>query len=338
MSEEISLCGGDVFEAQVSDSDRWHRDCPSSLDGYPYDSLTYNWQQIAGSNPQLGTYKTPTNEQFVYWQAPPCIGTIIIKLTADDKPDEAFKACPGGSSDRNDPSKDFEKTVNVVLPTGCEEAGAHDSSIHWIHPDDNFESTTCSPFGYCAQYSASKDVNFAYENCQWKCEISNVVAETTIEVRCPTCIPGMVSVFSASEVPCAEANLAKYDLDDTDLSDDIGAPRNKYWCYEATVAHELFHRSEWMGFYGSQLNAAISACEAMTVTIDCGDSYTTTCLGAYYLKIGEINQKFSDAFQNAVWQMNDPNTPLNEAEQRAYTVSYVIEHSISAALPAGCGP
>jgi hypothetical protein len=56
------------------------------------------------------------------------------------------------------------------------------------------------------------------------------------------------------------------------------------------------------------------------------------------MKINEINGKFEEALQNACVSMNNPDTPLNEAEQRAYEVSYGIEHPISAALPEGCSP
>jgi hypothetical protein len=149
----------------------------------------------------------------------------------------------------------------------------------------------------------------------------------------------MVSVLSAEEVPCTDANLAKSDLNDTNTADDHGAPRTKYWCYWATVAHEMYHRNEWLSFYGGELGRAISDCEAMMVDIDCENSSTTTCGGAYSMKINEINEKFEKAFRNAWDSMDNPDTPLlNEAEQRAYEVSYGIEQPISAALPEGCSP
>jgi hypothetical protein len=148
----------------------------------------------------------------------------------------------------------------------------------------------------------------------------------------------MVSVSSASQVPCSDANIAKFDLDDTDLSDDHGAPRTTYWCYDATYAHEFFHRGDWILRYLPELDTAISACESMTVTIDCGHPETTTCSGAYGTKACEIEEFFNRAWRNAWESMNPQSTSLNEAEQRAYEVSYEYEHSISAALPGGCSP
>jgi hypothetical protein len=50
------------------------------------------------------------------------------------------------------------------------------------------------------------------------------------------------------------------------------------------------------------------------------------------------DESLKEAWQNALANMNNPNTPLNEAEQRAYEVSYEYEHPISAALPGGCSP
>ena len=193
-------------------------------------------------------------------------------------------------------------------------------------------------FGYCDVYGVTPDVNFTYENCQWKCEISNVITETKIEVRCSLCVPGKVSVSSAGEVPCVDANLAKYDLNDTDLNDDEGSPHTKYWCYDSVKAHEVYHRINWQNIYEEELNTAISVCEAITVVIDRRDPDTTTCWGAYNLNIGEINARFDEAWDNARNRMDDPNTRVDEAEVRAYMVSYAFEHPISVALPGGCGP
>jgi hypothetical protein len=246
--------------------------------------------------------------------------------------------CPGSS--RNDGSKDFQGTSTVSLPDGCSNAGPHDSSIHWINPDDDYYSTTVAPFGEFTFSPATSDVDFRYNNCTWVCEISNVEAETTILVRHPaTLLPDQVSVSQASDVPCNEVILAMFDLHDTDLTDDIGAPRSKYWCHTATCHHETKHRTDWQGFYGEKLAIAIECVESFCESnIDCGDPDTITCQAAENYWQDRIQEQFNEAYDDARKAMDDPSTDVKECEVWAYLVSYEYENAIYALLPEGCTP
>jgi hypothetical protein len=232
------------------------------------------------------------------------------------------------------------KEVTVTLPNGCDYAGPHDSSVSWINPGDDYASWTCGVFGEFMRYMATYDVDFKYENCVWLCEISNVEAETRISVRDPaSLLPDQVSVEEASDVPCVDANCAKVDLDDTDLDDDEGAPRCKYWCYSASIGHEEQHRADWQEFYGDALDDAIEYLENTCQSdIDCGDPNTISCHAAQNFWEITIVQWFLLAWNQARDKFDDPDTPLNEADQRAYEVNYLLEHPISAALPEGCTP
>jgi hypothetical protein len=226
----------------------------------------------------------------------------------------------------------------VCITVGCSSAGPHNSSVQWINPDDDYHSFTCAPFGEYNVWVATYDVDFKYTNCTWVCEISNVEAKTQILVRDPSSLPGKVSVSQASDVPCADANLAKYDLNDANTADDEGAPRTKYWCYNATVAHEEKHIDDWQSLYRTQLDISIACCELCHSDIDCDNPDTITCQAAENYWQGWITTYFALAALNAWINYDDPDTPFQESDQRAYSTSYGFEQPISAALPEGCTP
>ena len=260
-----------------------------------------------------------------------CDGNCCDPCNCETCVDGECKVCDG------DPNQKCCDGCCISLSNGCEYAGAHDSSVHWTDFIDYY-SLTVSPFGLFGAYPATYEVDFKYNNCIWVCEINDVNAETTILVRSPSSLPGMVSVAQASDVPCDDAELAKYDLDDTDLTDDIGAPRTKYWSNIATILHEQKHRSDWQEFYGAELDNAIFCSESLQSEIDCEDPNTITCQAAENYWNTWIQDFFRIAWEKALKKMNNPDTPVDEAEVRAYEVSYMIEHPISAALPGGCTP
>lgn len=335
--QNAKLCEQKTHTSSITDKDHWVSGCPTPTEGTPADSLVYSWSKAAGSGPS-GTFIGDTNQPSVVWQAPPCTGTVTITLDVNDKSDPMDNPCPGPGNTRDDSPINKSDTATVSLPTGCEYAGAHDSSVHWINPSDAYLSATVPPFGDFTAYPVTYEDDFKYDSCKWVCEISDVNAETRIRVRDPNSLAGMVSVSQASDIPCVDANLAKYDLDDTDLTDDIGAPRTKYWCYNATVAHEEKHRSDWKTFYGDELAIAIACCELCRSDIDCSDLNTITCQAAENKWKPWIQTYFTIAAEEAAAAYDDPNTPIDEEEVRAYLVNYGIEQPIPAALPGGCKP
>ena len=277
----------------------------------------------------------------VGWQAPPCVGTVIITLGVNDKPDEMYDTCPGSSSTRDDDPQTFLGIFSTVsLPTGCKYAGAHGSSVHWTDLADYY-SLTVPPFGTFEWWPATYEFDFKYKDNDgiWVCEISNVNAKTEILVRSPSSLlPGQVSVAMASQVPCIDAYLAKWDLYDPNLTDDEGAPCSKYWCHIAVMFHEQKHRTDWKEFYGGKLAIAIANSESLQSVIDCGDPDTTTCQAAENYWKYSILAQFIAAEYYALRSYNDPSTPVNEADVRAYAAEYEWEQPISAALPDGCTP
>lgn len=228
--------------------------------------------------------------------------------------------------------------VDIVLPSGCSEAGSHDSSTHWDHTTDTDVSSLGS-WGLFTPSHATYDFEFKYESCTWVCEISNLHAETEIQVLKYN-YPGYVSVLFASDVPCVDANLALSDLYDPNIYDDQGAPYSKYWSHTAVVAHEMTHRSDWVNYYGAEVTNAVSYCESVAVvTVNCSYPETTTCQSVKNGTAGQlVPLRFQFAWLQAWAQMNDPNTALNEAEQRAYLAEEAILSPIVGALPGGCTP
>jgi hypothetical protein len=127
-------------------------------------------------------------------------------------------------------------------------------------------------------------------------------------------------------------------LDDPDLTDNQGPPYCKYWCYTAIIAHEEMHRADWRDFYGETLSDAITTCESFQSNIDCGNPHTITCQAAKNYWQSTIQAFFAQAVFEAQDLYNNPDTELDEAEQRAYEIQYEFDHPISAALPEGCKP
>ncbi|MBA7526311.1 hypothetical protein ES705_18472 [subsurface metagenome] len=291
-----------------------------------------DWENWPDGEPTWDVYDQPSGAN----------AKITVDPSYDDEVDITNLSFLGNyyiEADCGDSTDDI--TITAFLPSGCYIAGQHDSSVHWINPNDDYRSETIPTFGsYNKNYATQYDDDFKYSSGKWKCQISNVVAQDRILVRYPfSLLPDNVSVESAADVPCDEAEFAKYDLDDTNLADDVGPPYCKYWCYTAVIAHEECHREDWRGFYEQTLSEAITTLERDCFSyIDCGDPDTVTCQAAKTYWQLRIRQFFSLAFIQAATLFNNPDTTLDEAEQRAYNAQYIFDHPISAALPEGCTP
>lgn len=263
---------------------------------------------------------------------------ITVDPTYDDEVDITNLALPGNyviEADCGDSTDDI--IITASLPSGCGNAGPHDSSIHWN--DSQNYNWGGPPFGLFLEKEATCDVDFKYSSGKWVCQISNVEAKTACYVISPD-TPGLVCIDKASDVPCeppTEPNQAKFDLTDTDLDDDEGPPNEKYWVHRAIVAHEEYHRWDWKRFYGPELDAAIHWCEQLCRNIDCSNPLTHTCEGAKSFWIAEIDKTLNDAYDIAEEDMDPKGTTLKEDEQRAYYITSFINHEIADALPEGCG-
>ena len=93
----------------------------------------------------------------------------------------------------------------------------------------------------------------------------------------------------------------------------------------------------WKYYYSERLEAAITFAEENAITsIDCEISYTTTCQTVRDYWASAIDALFEGAWEEAHRDMDDPDTPVDEAEVSAYLASSTIERPVSDALPDGC--
>lgn len=108
-----ALCQQVGFGADVNDYDHWVSGW--GYQQFPKDTIdSYSWS----TNPPVGVWRSAQGSATRDWQAPPCIQTVQVRLDVDDKPDPAYGGCYG-HMDRDDPSKLFTTTIQVVLPTDC---------------------------------------------------------------------------------------------------------------------------------------------------------------------------------------------------------------------------
>ena len=108
--------------------------------------------------------------------------------------------------------------------------------------------------------------------------------------------------------------------------------------HSAVVAHEYKHKDDWVGMYQPELQGAIAFAESISVVIDCDCWWTIHCSSVLLDWEADIWIAFQEAYISACEQFDNPSTPLDESEQRAYLVSSGINHPVSNALPGGCGP
>jgi len=331
----VYICEDCYFHSDYTDYDYWE-DGSGNYE-FPLDTLTYNWSATGGT-----WVEGANTQQDFEWTAPPITDFYFVSLTVDDLPDEMDNPCAG--SNRDDEEDMYGKWVHTMLPGGCEVASVHDSSIHWLYPDDDYQAdlTGSGCWGYYgfAAGQLEYDVDLKYNNGFWVCEISNVKPYSVIKVWASN-RPGYANVETASDVPCepsSEPEQAIYDLLDISTSDDIGPPFSYYWCHSAVVVHEEKHRSDWETFYTPELAAAIAKWDGFHVEIDCDEINTIHCLAARDQIIYDIEYDFYIAYDLAYLQFDNPNTPIDESEQRAYNASALItDEIVLELLLGGCG-
>jgi hypothetical protein len=176
--QDAKLCEQVTHTSSISDADHWFQggNGGGGCEGNPSDTIsTYSWSKIAGDNPETGTFIGDTDEDTVEWQAPPCKGTVIIKLTADDAPDSMDNPCP--NSERNDDSEDFEVTSTVSLPTGCTTGtksvslGSHDEGAPPCPSTKCGETAFNFPWGITAP-NGLVTLSAKYNECKWTFQVT----------------------------------------------------------------------------------------------------------------------------------------------------------------------
>jgi hypothetical protein len=293
------LCDEELFSSLVVDQDHAHNDCPG-YDVTPFDTLGYYWDQDTGSNPQVGTFLSSRNSSNVRWQAPPCTGTVIIKLNVDDLPEPLYNSCPGGDGTRDDDQLDLQKTVNVVLPSGCEE-GEKSASLQ----SQKVGSPSC-PSNACGTTTPPviEDITLEakYNECSWVFQVS--VDSTVSSGPCPGNYTEISWPIDTSVV--TQDNYC----DIVDLywnGNGCGSVNGtRYSTSPCVQIHENCHFNIFNEYLDpNSVEWLLSQSSMDNMTIECGDSATTTCQAAVSARLFDITVDVSQAYYMA-WTWMDP--------------------------------
>jgi len=293
---DIPLCLTTVFDSLVSDEDHWHRDCPDKYDAYPYDSLTYMWDQIPGSNPSIGIFIGDKTQSSVYWQAPSCIGSITIKLNANDIPDPMYNLCPGGGGTRDDDPRDFQRSVNVVLPDGCSIGGSKTVTMESFLVT---ESTNCIACGSTGPGTLpTTDVPLpTYNECAWVFSVYS-----SLDMPSYVC-PSLFTEISGGSDP---------DITQNNLCSIISAfggcgtePECPPWGNASCIRmHETGHYLVWMDCVEIEEAWLRGQPSLSDMEINCDNPSTCSCQSARDARIGDINADVTEAWWRAAWNYN----------------------------------
>jgi hypothetical protein len=161
------------FSSNIEDLDKTIR---GTFWGYPtnvayyLDGLKYQWS----TDPDTGTWDPNRDAESASpnWQAPPCIGTVNVRLDVNDIPNDVIDPCPGNTNENRDDAAPgpFTDSVQVVLPTGCSQGVG---SVEWTLNETTFSGSGCSGLcGYFHTEQPTGGTHAVYNNCNWECVIA----------------------------------------------------------------------------------------------------------------------------------------------------------------------
>ena len=297
--QDAKLCEEVTHTSSISDTDHWVKG--GGGEGNPTDTISsYSWDQAAGTNPETGTFTEPTDEATVEWRAPPCTGTVTIKLDADDEPDSMDNPCP--DSDRDDPNKVFEGTSTVSLPDGCDDcSGDPEISLEIIpEPSTNPSDCTDGGCGY-ADKPTNLDIIIAtpcYDSCTWRFGVT-----ATADVYYGPCIDNYIPIESGDASALTEENYCEiadgFDYTPSDESTGTGCAEVGDTQYSSTLClwdHELAHVVDFQIALQDEEELLVTNPCLADMTIDCSDPDTKTCSDAKAAREAAIITAVKDAY------------------------------------------
>jgi hypothetical protein len=289
-----------VFDSLIWDEDYWHSDCPDDHDGYALDTLDYWWDQSPGSNPAPGRYTSNTEQSSVYWQAPPCIGTVEIVLHVNDKPDNIDFACSGDST-RDDDPRDFHQTVNVVLPSDCEECSGDPPVILDVIYQESEPNNQCGECGIGCGVAGPpvnihmvEDIMPCYEFCMWR---FGVFAQANY---CwGPCFSYYSHIANGTSPYLNEGNYCA--IVDSFLSS-TGCANVSGTIYSNTLClwmHERYHYNDFQAKIATEELNLRGHPALADMIISCQDGSTTICQAAYSMREQAIIDAVEEAYLRA---------------------------------------
>jgi len=308
-AQDALLCEVVIHTSSISDTDHWI--LGGNGEGEPTDTISsYSWDQAAGTNPMLGTFNPPKDEATVEWEAPPCKGTVIIRLDADDAPDSMDNPCPG--SERDDPNKVFQDTVTVSLPTGCDDCvGDPEITLH-INPVMTTDPSSCSRGG-CgyADYPSNLDIFIltpCYDGCTWRFGVIAIA-----DVLFGPCLErgNYTPIDSGNDPDLTEENYCEivddFDYDPFDESTGTGCAciggegedcdgGTQYSNTLCLWVHEAAHVDLFKDALDKEEEDLSDHPAFDDMLIDCSDPFSKTCLDAKDAREVAITTAVEDAF------------------------------------------
>jgi len=302
--QDAKLCEEVTHTSSISDTDHWFKggNGGEGCEGSPSDTIyTYSWSKTTGTNPESGTFTGTTDEDTVEWRAPPCTGTVNIKLTADDKPDSMDNPCP--DSDRNDDSEDFEGTSTVSLPDGCTTGtkGAiftlTKTSISSAACEEK-EGDACGLMDNPENFSYT--VHARYDQCEWVFDV-----EASAEAPTGTCPSNYINVESGNEDGITEDNYDIIVFGFRSLNGCISTGGNTFSNSVCSAQHENNHFEQFEEeLEKERLDFLTKPCMS-DMPIVCGDSSTETCQNAVTARYTDIVNGILSAYATAYANSQD---------------------------------
>jgi hypothetical protein len=262
------------------------------------------------------------------WQAPSTPGTVIIQLEADDAPDAVFDECPTSSNgDRDDDPNNFETTVSVSLPGGCEECDLHEGISIFITPQHTATPAGCGP---CL--CGSTDFSGMNYNAELPCYIGDCVNSPIWKFRVTAEVIGyygacndFTNISGPDDVNadnyCEIVEGFRYDpetpLDpithEAGCVNASGDPP-KYSNSDCIEEHEEKHVDMAVEALNDRITE-LFASGIFELPIDCDWTATTDCSSAYVVMNQTIYLAINDAFTHATEAALDEGPPRAAASQ-----------------------
>jgi hypothetical protein len=290
-------CECKTHTSSISDKDHWVDSIGYS--GTPPDTIKkYSWDKEPGTNPKSGEYPNGTTGSAVDWNAPPCTGTVIIKLKADDLPDPMYGACPGEMT-RDDNPKDFEGTSTVSLPQDCV-AGIKSATL----TANKAGVPNCSNPDACGSTGPPTNlitnILAKYNNCKWVFAVT-----ASKDCPCAVCSDNFTQIDNGNDADVSKSNFCGIvDL----FSTGNGCGRIGGILYSNSTCVQI-HEDKHFSIFNDRLPAEaallLNKDSMKDMEINCKDATTTTCQVAADARKGAINADVEAAYHKA-WTWMDP--------------------------------
>ncbi|MHC4109749.1 MAG: hypothetical protein ACYSUY_01660 [Planctomycetota bacterium] len=333
--QDAKLCEEKTHTSSISDTDHWVKGGGGG-EGTPTDTISsYSWSKTAGDNPETGTFTGATDEATVVWKAPPCTGTVNIKLTADDAPDSMDNPCP--DSERNDDSEDFEGTSTVSLPGECDDCGSPGGVTPNITEDTS--CTFCAgEWGYGAPigpHTYTLKIP-CYDSCKWFAHLDTVDSTFNICRSCPGNPATVACLDDVAQMNQTEAcdHLQNFPNNPVQLSD----IDEDNFCQDCVDVHEETHKNkDWKeDSLQPEVDTFADWCADHEIDIDCGDSDSTDCTTAL---TATVKDAFDEEWSSRVVAAMNTYHAIEVAGEISANAAYLACYQdIYDALDAKCNP